>query len=183
MTMNNIMLDLECLDSRAQTAIIVSVGAVYFDLETGKLGNEFYHEINLKGLHEQYDVYKRSLSFDTLVWWMQQTDDARKVFWPTEVEKVLPAYMLHEFAKFCQQAEKVKVWGNGVDYDNVCLRSLYEDYNLRCPWHYSNNRCYRTFKSCHGNKAKLIREGVHHNALSDSITQAKHLLAMKKIVG
>lgn len=47
--MNNVMCDLECLDS-ASTAAIISIGLVYFDLKKGKLGDELYLELSLPAL-------------------------------------------------------------------------------------------------------------------------------------
>ncbi len=181
MAMDQIMLDLECLDSYAQTAAIVSVGAVYFDLETYQLGETFYLELSLHGMQEQLNK-GRTLSLTTMQWWLGQTEEARKVFWSNEHAKVCPTTMLHQFAGFCSKAPRVKVWGNGVDYDNICLRSLYELYNIKCPWGYSQNRCYRTFKNMHGDRAVLQRVGAHHNALSDAETQALHLISMAEAV-
>ena len=186
MAMNNIMLDLECLDSNAQTAAIVSVGAVYFDLEKYKLGEEFYVELPLRSLQDQLNK-GRTLSLDTLQWWMYQSDEARSVFYTTNGHpKRETETMLHEFVTFCRKIEgptaKPKVWGNGVDYDNICLRELYRLYNIGCPWNYSDNRCYRTIKNMHGNAAALVRNGTHHNALDDAKTQAIHLMAMLEVV-
>ena len=177
MAMDQIMLDLECLDSNASTAAIVSIGAVYFDLEKYELGETFYKEISLKGLQEQLNK-GRTLSLPTMQWWMCQSDEARSVFVSNGNTKICPTTMLHEFAGFCSKTANVKVWGNGVDYDNICLRTLYQLYNIACPWSYSHNRCYRTLKNINGHRAALERVGTHHNALADAETQAIHLLAM-----
>lgn len=176
MAFDNIMLDLECLDSNAKTAVIVSIGAVYMDLDSGELGDTFYKAVSLKGMQEQLDK-GRTLSISTLQWWMQQSDDARSVFWAGAEDRLSTAQILGAFSRFCNGAA---VWGNGVDYDNVALRGLYELYGQNTPWHYAKNRCYRTIKNVHGNRASLRREGTHHNALSDAITQAKHLIEVLK---
>jgi len=174
------MLDLEALDSK-RTAIIVSIGAVFFDIEKGELGEKFYMEINKKSFKDQLER-GRTFSFDTYEWWMGQSDGARKVFIKNEHNKrdIVPA--LHGFSEFCRQSgeQRPRVWGNGVDYDNVVLRDTYETYNINAPWKYGDNRCYRTIKNLFGNRAKLDREGAHHNGLDDAITQANHLMAMFK---
>lgn len=177
--MQNIMVDLEAFDSR-RTAVIVSIGAVYFDIPTQTMGEEFYVEISKTGIQKQMDA-GRTWSLDTFLWWMAQSDGARNVFLKNENEKSDIVNALCMFSEFCQKSGgRPKVWGNGVDYDNVVLRDTYETFNIGCPWRYSDNRCYRSFKNLFGNKAKLIREGSHHNALDDSITQAKHLMKMLK---
>lgn len=176
--MNNIMLDLECFDSE-RTAIIVSIGAVYFDLEAGNLGDEFYVEITLQGMKDQLQL-GRSFSLDTFQWWMQQNDTARSVFLKNDKIKLGIKEALEAFTEFVNKSKNVKVWGNGVDYDNVVLRDTYQTMQLSCPWMYRNNRCYRTIKGLFGNRAKLVREGTHHNGLDDAKTQAMHLINMMK---
>lgn len=183
MAMTNIMIDIEALDSNAATAALVSLGAVYFDLEKGTLGEEFYLEVPIQELQGQLNA-GRTLSLDTMQWWMQQSDEARKVFtFNNGKEKVTTVGLLHEFSRFCQKTlpEHPKIWGNGVDYDNILLRGLYKAYSIKCPWKYSNNRCYRTMKKMFSFVA-LDREGTHHNGLDDAKTQAKHLLDIFKYV-
>lgn len=172
------MLDLECFDS-ARTAIIVSIGAVYFDLETGTLGEEFYVEITSDGQKDQLAL-GRTLSLDTFNWWMHQNDTARNVFMKNDKLKLGFKEALLAFSEFAAKCENPRVWGNGVDYDNVVLRDAYETAEIPCPFKYRYNRCYRTVKGLFGNKSKLIREGTHHNGLDDAITQALHLMAMLK---
>lgn len=177
--MNNIMLDLEALDS-ARSAIIVSIGAVYFDLHTSKLGDEFYVEISTKGIKDQYEK-GRTFSFETFNWWMAQSDSARNVFLKNGHEKKATIVALGQFITFCSKGvAPIKMWGNGVDYDNVVLRDVFETYNMTAPWKYGNNRCYRTVKNMFGDRAPLEREGAHHNGLDDAKTQARHLIAMMK---
>ena len=60
-----------------------------------------------------------------------------------------------------------------MDFDNIILGSLYDAFGLRKPWSYSR---YRTVKNLGiGPRTPKVREGVHHNALDDAITQARHL--------
>jgi hypothetical protein len=181
--MYNVMLDLEALDSK-RTAIIVSIGAVFFDFEKNEIGDTFYAEINKKSFKQQLEAV-RTFSFDTYEWWMGQSDGARNVFLKNNHEKQDIVHALHKFSEFCNSRtseQRVRIWGNGVDYDNVVLRDTYETFGIGAPWKYGDNRCYRTIKNMFGNRAKLDREGSHHNGLDDAITQAKHLMAMMKKV-
>ena len=176
----DIMLDLEATDSNAKTAGIVSIGAVYFDIPTQTLGEKFYAEISIKGIQKQLDN-GHTLSLSTMQWWLGQSEEARSVWFANGHEKHDIVNALCLFSEFCQRSGgRPKIWGNGVDYDNVCLRNCYETFNIGCPWRYSDNRCYRTMKNLFGHRAKLDREGTHHQALDDAITQAQHLLDMMK---
>ncbi len=184
--MNEVMVDIEALDSR-RTAIVVSIGAVYFDVAKQELGDEFYMEMS----YDCDDQYSRgrTFSFDTFRWWMAQSDSARSVFLPAAANDPVhfkhgTAHVLSEFSKFLNKyTNKVKLWGNGVNYDNVVLRDLYTTYNIGCPFTYQNDRCYRTIKNLFDNtNTAMEREGTYHNGLSDAISQAKHLLKMLKNV-
>lgn len=174
--MRDIMLDLECTDSK-RTAAIVSIGAVYFDIESQTLGASFYREISLEGIKKQLEA-GRTLSLETMAWWLEQSDEARVVWQKKGRDKVTITQALQDFKTFCQlsDTENPCVWGNGVDYDNVVLRDCYETFGLRAPWSYGNNRCYRTIKNLF--KKPIERVGDHHNALDDAGTQAIHLIRM-----
>lgn len=181
--MREIMLDLECTDSK-RTAAIVSIGAIYFDIKEQKLGLPFYCEISIQGIKQQLEA-GRTLSLDTMVWWLAQSAGARNVWMKNGHEKFEIVTALHHFSKYCKFAtERPRVWGNGVDYDNVVLRDCYEMFNIKTPWHFRDNRCYRTIKNLF-NKAHtgLEREGSHHNAFDDAKTQAVHLMKMLKDMG
>lgn len=180
--MKDVMMDIEALDSR-RTAVVVSIGATYFDLHTQQLGEPFYVEIKKEGIQDQLKA-GRTWSVGTLIWWMQQDYEARKVFLPTEIEKVGIIQALDEFATYLSKAgDKLRLWGNGVGYDNVVLSDCYETMGIKCPWSYRSDMCYRTMKALFKGQAKMTREGTHHNGLDDAITQAQHLMQMYSKLG
>lgn len=162
--MDNVMIDLETLGV-SSSSIIVSLGAVWFDGKD-RLGAEFYQVFDL----DDQAKYGRTINPSTVKWWMNQSEGARAVFQkpPTKTSTVLA-----DFVDFLGEGNKwAKVWGNGVDFDNVLLGTLYETYGLQKPWSFGNNRCFRTLK----NLVPSIppdREGVHHNALDDARYQAR----------
>lgn len=184
--MTHIMLDLEVLGN-GTNGLLASIGAVKFNLEKGTLGEEFYVEMSKQGYKQQVAAGRQGFDIDNIVWWMQQSDAARKVFCGTE-NKYNIYTILEDFHDFCPS--NAKVWGNGVDFDNVFIRDLYRDiykghadgFKLRCPFSSKNNRCYRTYKGMFGHKAKLERIGTHHNGLDDAKTQAMHLIKMHQAV-
>ena len=177
--MNNIMLDLECLDS-CTTAAIISIGAVYFDLEEQILGPELYIELSKYALMDQLSR-GRTWSVDTNIWWMKQTTQAREV-WSNTYEKRSNQGCLHDLLTFFNLfTGKKTVWGNGSTYDNICLRSYFECFDVNVPWEFKNDLCYRTIKVLFGNRAKVSRIGTHHNALDDAVNQAKHLMLINDL--
>ena len=176
--MNHIMLDLETLDTTS-SAVVISIGAVAFDPEINALGDKFYVELTDDIARQQ--AHGRTISGDTVRWWMQQDVLAKRAFSvppPDGVERVNTFEALSRFGLFVATngARDVELWGNGADFDNIILGSLYDAFGLRKPWSHSRNRCYRTMKNLGiGPRRPLVREGVHHNALDDAITQAVHL--------
>jgi len=162
------MLDLETLSSKSN-AVIVSMGAVYFGGD--KTGKTFYRVLDDL---EQQEV-GRHISQDTLKWWAGQSEEAQKVLYAKGISATAA---LEEFSEFLGD-KNIRVWGNGADFDNIILGSLYDDLSLKRPWSYSNNRCFRTIKNILSADAPA-RKGTHHNALDDAIYQAEWAIALLK---
>jgi exodeoxyribonuclease VIII len=174
------MIDLETLGTTAD-AVIVSIGAVRFDLETGFVGSEhsgplgdtFYRVVRLD------QQPGRSISGSTVAWWMGQTDAARAVFaapksfWLNSTLDDLRNWVARHAVKGCE------VWSNGADFDLPMLNLAYAAQGREAPWKPYSGRCYRTYKNLPGARAvKVERQGTHHNALEDAIYQARHLCAI-----
>jgi exodeoxyribonuclease VIII len=178
--MDNVMIDLETLGRRAGCAIL-SIGAVAFDPDSGKLGEEFYIVVDAMdqvaecGLHTDQS---------TIEWWEKQSVEAQQVLIESRSGKALSlGDALVKFNQYLSQFNftKVKVWGNGADFDNAIMASCYAAAGLEVPWSFWNNRCYRTLKGVVGGP-KLTRQGTYHNALDDAKSQAQHALQLFKLL-
>ncbi len=157
------MIDLETMGQKGNAAII-AIGAVYFD--NNGLGDEFYVLVDIQSC---VDI-GMEIDASTVMWWMKQSDEARSAFSDKSSSIFLALDHLREF-----MGSSSVLWGNGSDFDNVILANAYDKLNQQLPWKFWNSRCYRTMKNMFKD-VKMVREGVHHNALSDAITQAKHLV-------
>lgn len=171
----HIMLDLETM-SLAKDAAIISIGAVKFDPNAGVLGDTFYKVVSLKSAQRAGG----HIDAETVLWWMQQSDQARKAL--TGDDSVLTETALIEFAMWVRSTPLEAMWGNGSDFDNVVLENTYTRLNKTTPWSYKVNRCYRTLSALCPN-IKREQLGTHHNALDDAISQAKHLCVLWKELG
>lgn len=175
--MSHIMLDLETLDTKT-SAVVLSIGAVVFD-PMGLCGETFY--VEMTDDTEVQQAHGRTISGKTVNWWMQQDASARGLFADAETrmagERQNTHNALSAFSNFVFKhgARNARIWGNGADFDNLILGSLYESFNISKPWSYGKNRCYRTMKREFGENIPIKRTGTHHNALDDAITQAVHL--------
>ncbi len=162
------MLDFETLGIRADSAII-SMGAVKFDPYGDYIDEEgFYASVSIDSNTEA----GRHISEATLLWWMQQSPAAQKVF---SEPKIPLATALDELLAFFDHPE-YQVWSNGADFDIPMLAHAYGTHGLETPWKFWNARCFRTIKSLESSKrAELITNPLAHNALADAHTQARQL--------
>ena len=165
----SVMVDLETLSTRSD-AVILSIGAVKFDLERGKIYDSgFYTSISIDSNTEA----GRHISEDTLVWWMGQGDAARRVF--SESKVVLPA-ALEQFSDWIGNDDGGEVWSNGADFDIPMLAHAFSTHDMTIPWKFYNTRCFRTYKKLPGAPACKTPPTVAHHALHDAISQAQHAI-------
>ena len=120
--MNDIMLDLETM-SLASNAAIVSIGAVQFDLKEGKLGAEYYRNIDLASSVE----YGLDMDPNTVMWWMQQGDEARAALAGGTLDLRSALRNFNDWLDSLQipWGER-RIWGNGAAYDNVVMKNAYK---------------------------------------------------------
>jgi hypothetical protein len=167
------MVDNETLATTAD-AVILSIGAVKFDLATGEIDNDgFYRSISIESNLEM----KRRISEDTLLWWFKQDIAAQQVF--HEAKETLQTALI-EFSDWLANNDNT-MWSNGADFDIPMLAHAYTQFGMEVPWKFWNSKCFRTYKNLPG--AKDIRVpalGVKHNALSDAYQQAQTVSAIHR---
>lgn len=175
----HIMIDLETLGTTAD-AVILSIGAVRFDLDSGTVADpngsySFYQELDILSQHN----HQRRISASTLAWWMSQPKEAQAVF-NNDTDKSSLGKSLYNLSDWVQQGtDKPLVWSNGADFDLPMLAHAYTQLDIALPWAAYSGRCYRTYKNLPGARAvKVPRLGQHHNALDDAMYQAQHLCAI-----
>lgn len=165
--MNDISIDLETLGVSRNNPVILSIGAVRFDAETGKLGAEFYVEIDLDDA-----IRNGHIDGSTLRWWFTQAPRARDVF-SEKPQKQYLGEALQNLATFVRSTDNPNVWFNGPAEDNAWLKSAYNVFGLDVPWHFTKARDLRTIREAaqlDGTEVKDV--GTHHNALDDAKYQA-----------
>lgn len=167
MNMNNLMLDIESLGSTSNS-VILSIGAVEFDINTGETGRTFYETIDLE------DCLRLGLkvSAGTIKWWLQQSESAR-----SEIYKHSGAPLnevLQKFSEFCSN-KKYIVWGNSARFDCGILQDSYNLLGLDIPWDFRDERCLRTLVQFAPEvKRNLKFKGTKHNAIDDCMFQIEY---------
>jgi len=167
------MVDLETLGTAAD-AVILSIGAVRFDLDSDKIDDAgFYASVSVESNLD----YKRRVQEDTLIWWMKQTPEAHAVF--NEPKVALPT-ALCDFSDWLATDDHF-MWSMGADFDLPMLAHAFRTCTIEIPWAFWNSRCARTYKNLPAARnVKVPRTGTHHNALQDAIHQAKLVQAIHR---
>lgn len=172
MAFTDLMIDLETLGKRSNSAV-VAVGAVFFDPNTGELGETF------NGAIEISDAMRfGKVDGDTLKWWLTQSDAARKQL---VRGRHTAAEVWGDFYKFAlKHGNKICPWGNGASFDiSMCDWQFGAVLGKNAPWDFWNVQDCRTIKRVANGivtySDKL--EGTAHTALDDAIHQAKYVTA------
>lgn len=172
--MNNIMVDIETL-STSTDAVILSIGAVFFDIEANKLGPEYFTTLHIQ---DQLDR-GRKISESTLRFWLDQDravfKQALKPPSCSDNAKVLTQFI--QFLTHHCDGDRIKPWGNSNSFDLTLLESLFAWYGLKEPWRFSDTLDLRTFKTFVGGGKKIeVPANVKHDALIDARYQAQYVL-------
>lgn len=165
------MLDLETLGN-GSNAVIISIGAVRFDVKQKTIINKFYARICPKSCTDAGLV----IDAETVLWWMKQSDAARGEFANANLPK-LPE-VLASFSHWVKAMPgEPRIWGNGATFDNVILSNAYKAIKMDRPWSHRSDRCYRTIKALFPD-IKVPDVSTAHNAVDDAEYQARHLMAI-----
>lgn len=168
--MKDVMIDVETLDTRPST-VILSIGACRFDIEQLGMVTDTLH------IHLDIDDQiksGRTVSGDTILWWMDQSREARDGLTQSARRPLRDALL--KLSSFIVETDRV--WGNGAAFDNAVLSDAFRASSLPQPWRFWNDMCYRTLKTLYRDVPKPDFVGVKHDALSDAVNQAVHLQAI-----
>ena len=162
----DLMLDIETLDTKP-TALVLSLGLVWFDFDNPEVVpyEGKHHKIELR---DQQRELGRTISVDTVMWWMEQSKQAQLGLSSPFTERT-PVATLHGIVEGAVQ-EADRIWAKGPDFDCVILANMFP----AIKWPFWKHRDVRTILDVARIKERRF-EGIAHNALDDSINQANAL--------
>ena len=167
------MLDIETLGTQSNS-VIISIGAVRFNLETGETGEEFYKNIDIDTCLDM----GLKVSGKTIQWWLSQSGSARDALKKDQGGLHSVLFHLSEFIN-----EKDYVWGNSARFDLGLLSDAYNKINVNIPWDFRNELDVRTLVYLNPIiKKDIVKEnkGVAHNAIDDCKLQIKYCSKIHK---
>ncbi len=180
--MQNVMIDLETLDTRPSTYVL-SIGACVFGDDGVDTADTFYTSIT----GEQVG---RTMSRSTVQWWLTHptvSDEARTVFTDPSAVKLPDA--LRSFHTWLLRRAGTHVWANDPDFDcSILQHALNGVRGIEWPFGYNAGRSFRTVvEDAWGLDHKdhwpaRSPELIHHNALHDAIYEAQVVVAARKRV-
>lgn len=178
MNMHDVMIDNETLDT-LPSAVMLSVGAVRFNQFSDDMDDScFYAVIDIQ---DQINL-GRTISADTLKFWMQQSAKAREVFFDKGAMPLREA--MEAFVMWVSNGGgKTNPWSMGATFDVPMIEHACRSLGIEVPWNFWKIKCMRHHKELPGAKDvydSIPRLGTHHNALDDAIHQARAAQAITK---
>jgi hypothetical protein len=174
-TMPHVMIDIETL-GKSPGSVILSVGAVVFDIENGDAQHEFYDVIDIQSSIN----FGLKVDASTLLWWMSEEQEEARRDLVDELNgspNLLPE-VLSDLSGFIEEHTKDYdgkfVWANPPTFDLMILESAYDACGKEIPWKYYEMMDLRVLKNLYtGARPEFDIKGTKHNALYDAKLQAK----------
>lgn len=173
--MNHVMINIEITGTNSK-APIASIGAVFFNPNTGELSEQFYCRVDFEN-----DMLNGAVpDGDTIKWWLRQSSKA-----PAELIRDDAYPIWHAVSQFsdwltdnAENLGTLQVWANSPSFECIILKSAFERTDTDIPWKYWNERDVRTLKEVGFAVMDMGRfrgtmetTCVKHNALDDAISQ------------
>lgn len=175
------MIDLETF-GLGQDAPVFAVGCISLD-SADDMNAGYYQTVRPEGHPD----------FDTIGYWLKQAMDnpdaaAQAVRAITHGKDYDAA--LHDLVAYIRTAwamaydgigispserQPITVWSKGSIFDIAILRKAMEHRGIEVPWHFRNERCFRTVEAVFGNGVDNPPNGTLHHALADARWQAQKL--------
>ena len=175
-------MDIETLSTKVD-GVILSMGICFFDDEK----EQPFDEIVANGIEiffdrEEQEQAGRITDFNTLKWWKEQGEYARRVLEPgvtikrRELHPHLEAFCTKQDLSYNWVKKYCRWFTRGPHFDIAMSDSMLDEDNVSPPWKYYRVRDIRTWLECNGmpDNLKLVKPKtmVPHNALHDAAFDA-----------
>ena len=175
------MIDIETL-GKTPDAVITSIAAGRFDIETGALEDIFYQCIDWQ------NQPGRIIDATTVQWWFRQDEDARLTLSASVgIQLGIALELLRKFIEKTGLGKEEIIWVNGPEFDISILTNAYQNdplnkqvNNGHTPWEFWNTRDCRTMRAVTKGIVDKndFNRGQEHDALDDVKFQIQYVSAM-----
>lgn len=162
----HVMIDFETL-ATTPDAQVLTLGICIFDKNDIIESHEFVFNQD----------QNRKIDFNTLAWWSNQIGFG-KILEKINNQKDsvnMTLMQIKDTLRFMQDTNYY-IWSNGADFDLPILKHLFDQYTIKLPYKYSNQRCFRTLKSLFPRILDGLVNDYKHDAKSDAEYQAKAVM-------
>ena len=163
-----VTIDFETLDT-TPNAEVLTIGATAF--KPNVLSS--WIELEQTSFYAEFKPqHKRGISVDTIQWWMQQSATAQHAAFQGS-NKQFSYEVLTSFNYWLKQIKATHLIGNGANFDNPILESLYKECRVKPAIPYWANLDLRTMRWL--NPGKLLEwphDKIQHHAKHDAIFEA-----------
>jgi len=183
--LNEIMIDIETLGTKPGY-VILSIGAVFFDMKTGLTGDTFYKTLSLESsMQAGFKIDPK-----TLLWWSEQDKGAYHEALAIGVTDMDFNYdtTIRSFREWIENTafdiSRLQVWGNSARFDLGMLETYFNSVGTDVPWMFFNERDVRTLVSFAPevkNSFVFDEDGnsiTSHKAIGDCMNQIKYCSAI-----
>lgn len=166
--MKHVMLDLETL-STSSNAVIISIAAVQFNIETGEIINKFHRNVDIQSC---LDI-GMEIEANTIKWWMTQKNETfKKLINNTVTIKKAINSLRIEMIAIDRNKQNIIVYANSPSFDCVIIKNACKKTKIEYPFNYRNEVCIRTlFRYFPEIVQKHKFKGNKHNPIDDCINQ------------
>lgn len=182
-----LMMDIESLDT-GPNSVVLQIALYGLDGDEESLFDSHVH--SFFPIQPQLDLIRpRTISAQTLFWWMLQDDAARLKFERNVLEdhedlEILMRHLTREFNRMTENGKRdYELWARGPQFDVVNVESLYRDMGMKAPWQYNKVRDLRTLMAQAGLRSDDVPKPtgfVAHNAAWDCKYQIAQYLAARR---
>ncbi|VXC45226.1 3'-5' exonuclease [Sphingobacterium multivorum] len=165
----DVMIDIETLDT-TPTSVILSIGAVPFNIGDGQAGQEYSSKCNVS--MQVRDGH--TIGMETLKWWIEQdagvlSNSLSGGEWVRRSVENLNDFISEKCV------DEVRLWSNSPSFDLVILKNA-----LNNPWPFPfwRERDVRTFVAIRSEIAKEFARKATHDPVDDCLRQIDMVCAV-----
>lgn len=170
--MEHLMIDIETLGNKS-FSIITSISAVFFDIKTGNIGNQFNVNIDIQSSLN----YGLKPTGSTIKWWLQQSREASSKMFEDTVALPKAIELFYDFCKLYD----FHPWGNSARFDLGLLDNAFSICGYELPWKFWKELDVRTMVFLNPNpKNQTPFDGIAHYGIDDCKHQIKYVCEIYK---